>query len=392
MKPLKVLILITKANWGGAQRHVFDLAKGLPREQFAVEVMAGSEGPLISKLKEIGIPASGDLELGRDIKLGRDWKAFFHLISMLRKKKPDILHLHSSKIGGLGALAGRLAGVKKVIFTAHGWAFNENRPAGQKMLIRFFAWLTMIFAHETIAVSNTAKRQVSGWPFIQDKMSVVYNGISRETGFSKQNARLELARLNPSLKKAVEGVPEKDLYWIGTIAELHHIKGHKYAIQAVADCIRSLERNGSSRKIVYTIVGAGEEKEKLEGLIKKLGLEDQIFLMGYVPLAVQYVKAFDIFMLASLSEALGYVLLEAGAAEVPIVATSVGGIPEIIDDMHTGILVQPRNSQDLSHALRFSIDHDKESREYAAHLRQKIDGEFSLEKMIGSILRIYTGQ
>src|SRR3989344_4319967 len=101
MNPTKILILITKANWGGAQRYVFDLATRLPKNAFKVEVMSGSGGPLIDKLWEAGVSAHGDLGLGRDINFWEDVKAFFSLIKLLRQKKPDVLHLNSSKIGGL---------------------------------------------------------------------------------------------------------------------------------------------------------------------------------------------------------------------------------------------------------------------------------------------------
>jgi len=389
MKPLKVLMLITKSNWGGAQRYVFDLATGLPKDKYAVEVMAGGEGPLIDKLMVAGIPAHGTLPVGRDVRFGQDIGAFFNLISILRKKRPDVLHVNSSKIGGLGALAGRLSGVKRIIFTAHGWAFNEDRPLFQKLFIRFLYWVTMVLSHQTIAVSEAAAHQVRNWPFLKGKLVVVHNGIGKETGFSRPNARLELCRMDQRVKDAVEGASEGNLIWIGTVAELHHVKGHAYAIRAISECVKSLEQSGSKKKIVYTIISDGEEKDRLQNLIKELKLESNVFLMGRVDKAVQYCKAFDIFLLASISEALGYALIEAGMGAVPVVATDVGGIPEVVEDMVSGVLVQPKNVRELSHALLFMIEHPVERRGYGAALLERVSKLFSLERMIAETEKAY---
>ncbi len=94
-------------------------------------------------------------------------------------------------------------------------------------------------------------------------------------------------------------------------------------------------------------------------------------------------------MLSSLSEGLAYILLEAGLAHAPTVATAVGGIPEVIQDMHSGILVQSRNSQELSHALSFMLEHPEERKEYGNHLKEIVLSKFSIEKMLGEIQAVY---
>ncbi|MDB5239178.1 MAG: hypothetical protein JWO00_513 [Candidatus Parcubacteria bacterium] len=392
MKPTSILILITKSNWGGAQRYVYDLATCLPKENFSVEVMAGGDGPLIERLRAAGIQAAGDLPIGRDVKLSEDLKAFFKLISILRSRKPDVLHVNSSKIGGLGALAGRMAGVKKIVFTAHGWAFNENRPLSQKVVLAFLYWITMILSHKTIIVSNGAKNQVHAFPFIRSKIIVIHNGTETETGYARKNARLELTRMNAELKKATDGVSESNLIWIGTIAELHPVKGYEYAIRAVHECIQELKRTNPTKRIAYTILGSGEERELLRDLVIELGLSEHVFFLGHVDGAAQFVKAFDIFLLASLSEGLGYVLIEAGAGSVPIVATAVGGIPEVVSDMESGILVQPRNSRELAHGLLFLVEHPEERRDYGAALKKKVAAEFSLVEMIKKTSEVYVSK
>ncbi len=386
---MKILILTTKSNWGGAQRYVYDLATGLPTDEYEVEVMAGGNGPLIEKLVAAGINAKGDLAIGRDVSFAQDLKAFFTLFQTLRARKPDVLHLNSSKIGGLGALAGRLAGVKKVVFTAHGWAFNEDRSFISKSIIRFLYWITLILSHETIAVSHAVKSQMINWPFVYKKISVVHNGVSPVVGYSKISARLELTRKFGRLGGIVAALDPKNLFWIGTVAELHHIKGHEHAIRGVHGLITSLKAKGSHKQIIYTVIGAGEEREKLEHLIKELGLENNIFLLGHLDQAPIYIKAFDIFLLASLSEGLAFVLLEAGLASLPVIATTVGGIPEVIDDMKSGILIQSKKASEITHALEFLIEHKNVRKEYGEHLHAKVLNDFSVTKMLESTKEVF---
>ncbi len=383
---MKVLILITKSNWGGAQRYVYDLATNLHKKSYEVEVMAGGNGPLIDKLLQSNIKASSELPIGRDINLFEDIKAFFKLIKIIKERKPDVLHVNSSKIGGLGALAGRLNRVPKIVFTAHGWAFNENRTFISKLLIRISYWLILILSHSTIAVSETTKKQISTWPFSFEKISVVHNGISTEPLFSKINARYELAKIDSRLNDIFKS---KNTTIIGSVGELHHIKGYDYAIKGIAEIVKHLESQKSDKKLLYIIIGGGEEKEKLQKLIKDLNVESSILLLGYVSQASQYLKAFDLFLLPSLSEGFPYIALEAGLASLPIVATAVGGIPEIIDDMNSGVLIQPQKPREIKHAIEFYLTHKKVQKEYGLAINTKIVSEFSIEKMVEKTIQVY---
>jgi glycosyltransferase involved in cell wall biosynthesis len=382
---MKVLILITKSNWGGAQRYVYDLATNLSRETCEVLVMAGGGGPLIEKLNSAGIKTDGNLPIGRDVNLWGDIKAFFKLVSIIKEHKPDILHVNSSKIGGLGTLAGRVVGVKKIVFTAHGWAFNENRTTISKLLIGLSYWITMFLAHTTIAVSEATKYQVRNWPFVYNKITVVYNGVSTESYFSKIHARAELAKINPKFSEVLKSKEAKGAIVIGSVGELHHIKGYDYAIRG----IHEFSKNPSSTKIIYIIIGSGDEKENIQRLINDLGLESSVILLGHVSGAFQYLKAFDLFLLPSLSEGFPYIALEAGLYGLPIIATAVGGIPEIVDDMKSGILIQARKSREIQYAIEFYIKHKKIQKEHGLAIHEKVLRYFSIEKMVNETSKIY---
>jgi glycosyltransferase involved in cell wall biosynthesis len=386
----KVLIIITKSNWGGAQRHVYDLATNLSKENFAVTVWAGGNGPLIQKLQEAGVDANGDLPIGRDIKISGDIRAFGRLLIKIYKFKPNILHLHSSKIGGLGALAGRICRIPKIIFTAHGWAFNEERSFISKLILKISYWIIITLSHDTIAVSESAMHQVIGWPMIKNKITPIHNAVQSISLFSQINARHVLLNNYPALKNITKNSVHKSEFWIGTIAELHPIKGYRYALQALRELIDWCAQKYPQKKIVYLIFGNGEEKDNIQKLIEEYNLQNNVIMLGHVDNASQYIQALDVFLLSSLSEGLGYVILEAGLGHVATVATAVGGIPEIIEDMNSGILVQSKKPREIAHALSFMIDHPKERKLYGNNLKETVLQKFSLEEMITKVEKIYT--
>ena len=159
-KVRKLFICITKSNWGGAQKYVFDIATNTPRDQFDTTVLLGGNGDLKNKLEEVGIKTLLLINSQRDIDTEKEFGLLFELTKIFLKEKPDIVHLNSSKMGFTGALAARIAGVKKIIFTAHGWAFNEDRNFISKCFLKIIHILTVILCHEVISVSEITKKQI----------------------------------------------------------------------------------------------------------------------------------------------------------------------------------------------------------------------------------------
>jgi len=150
----KVLFLITKSNWGGAQRYVYDLATHLDQTKFEPVVALGGDGELVTLLDHAGVRVIRINSLTRDISLKKEKEFASELYKIIRIEKPDILHVNSSKAGGVGTALGRILRVPRIIFTAHGWAFNEERPWWQRMVIKFLHWVTVLLSHRTIAVSG----------------------------------------------------------------------------------------------------------------------------------------------------------------------------------------------------------------------------------------------
>ncbi len=376
---MKILYIITKSNWGGAQRHVFDLAVAMQGLGHEVKVALGGDGPLKTQLEAAGIFTYTIASMGRDISIGKDSGSLQEIFSVIKEQKPDILHLHSPKAAGLGALSGRLLGVKNVIMTVHGWTWNEDRPIYQRIGIIFFSWLTGILCHRVIVICRRDYDQAIRLPGLKNKLVLIPNGIEPATLVSVDGAKQFMAK---AIGMDVAYFDKSTA--IGTIAELHPNKGLTFLIEAMA-LVVSRYPNALS-----LIISDGQEKERLQALIQEKRLDKHVFLLGRIDNAAQYLKAFSIFVLPSIKEGLPYTLLEAGAASLPVISTNIGGIPDIIHDMETGILVQPKRSADLAHAIMFSIEHPKERSVYAARLKEKISTTFSLDKMIESILKLYT--
>lgn len=348
-KKRKILFVITKSNWGGAQRYVYDLATNLPKDRFETVVSLGGNGPLKTKLEESGIRTISIPLLKRDISIFKEIKVFFKLIALYKKEMPDVIHLNSSKIGGLGSLSGRIyrlfaKHLPIIIFTAHGFAFNENRSLLSKFAIKASYFFIMACCDKTIAVSDSIKDQVRHWPFISKKIVVIKNTIPVMNFLEKEPARNFLqSKISASLLNT-------ERLWLGTIGELHPIKGQSFLIEALVELKKEFAN------FVFIIIGEGEERRKLEQQIEDLQMKDNIFLVGHIDEASKYLKAFDIFILPSISEALGYVILEASQAHIPIISSRVGGIPEVLEDGKMGLLVEPGNGSEIEKALKTLIN------------------------------------
>ncbi|MFM2374392.1 MAG: hypothetical protein RLZZ234_387 [Candidatus Parcubacteria bacterium] len=354
----KILYVITKSNWGGAQRYVYDLATHLPADRFEVVVAHGGAGDLVTKLHTARIRAIQVQHFVRDVSLMHDIGAFFELIKLFRRERPDVVHLNSAKAVAIGALAARVARVPRTISTVHGWAFNEPRPWWQRVVIRALERVGILLAHETIVVCEHDQRPST---------VVIHNGITEPHFFSREEAR-RLLDLPP------------DTFIVGTVGELNRNKNQSVLIEAFTAL--------PPQNMVLAIIGEGEEKTRLETRAHSHAAHN-IRLLGYRENASQYLKAFDIFVLPSLKEGLPYVLLEAGLAQLPVIATDVGGIGEIIKDASFGVVVKPSTIEALADALRTYTSQENMRNAHACALKKNIASDFMLSTMVEKTCSLY---
>jgi glycosyltransferase involved in cell wall biosynthesis len=303
---MRILYVITKGNWGGAQRYVYDLAVAAKAAGHDVAVAYGEPGLMETKLLEAGVktiplPIKNEASLGAILKTKKELKEVF------KQESPDIVHLNSSLIGISGALAARSCNISKTIYTDHGWAFMEKRSLPARAAIWILSWFTVLLVDKVIAVSEYELALTKRMPFVGNKAVRIYNGLDLNMEFGSGDI---IRQAFPAGVKIT-----------GIIGELTKNKNQ----------IALIEKAKNDPSMHLAIVGEGTDRVMLEAKIKEYGLEDRVKMFGFQP-ATEVLKGFDTFALSSIKEALGFVILEARIAGLPIVALHrVGGVSEALD-------------------------------------------------------------
>jgi glycosyltransferase involved in cell wall biosynthesis len=366
----KILFIITQSEWGGAGRYVFDLANNLPKDQFEVMVAAGGNEELFEFLGQIKIKTFHLKRLVREINPIKDLAGYWEMKRLIKNLKPDIVHLNSSKAGFLGALAAHSAGVKKIIYTVHGFVFNEPMASWQKAIYLWAEKFSAKYKDKLICVSEFDRQAGSQNKIATaDKLITIHHGINQINFLTKAQARQELK------------LPAENLI-VGTIANFYQTKGLNYLIAGAAEIIKQ------DQNILFRVIGFGRLENQLKAEIKKFKLENNFFL-GKVLNGKKYLLAFDLFVLPSVKEGLSYTILEAMQAGLPIVATKVGGIPEMIKNQHNGLLVNPANPKELAQAITSLLKDKSLAQKFGNQAQIDFRQNFSLEKMIKETISTY---
>ena len=379
---LKILYLVTQSDFGGAQRYVYDLATNLS-ENFTIIVAGGEqgyEGELVKKLNKSGIRYLPLSHLKRAISPWHDWSAFWQIVHLIQTEKPDIVHLNSSKISILGSLAAWWCKVPKIIYTVHGWVFSEDLPLGKKYFYKILEKLTARFKTDIICLSewekqNTVRRQIAP----AKKISVIYNGIAPINFLSRPEARAQLAKI------AGAQIDDQTIL-IGSIGNLYKNKGYEYLIEAIK--ISNIQYPISNIKLI--IIGSGPEQNNLQLQINNYELQNKIILTGSIGDAAQLLSAFDIYVCSSVKEGLPYSILEAMQASLPIVATNIGAIPEIITNNQNGLLAATQNPGSLAIKIKYLIDNINIAQQLGEQAKKDVKEKFSLEQMIKKTANLYS--
>lgn len=371
----KVMYLITKANFGGAQRYVFDLATHIDGSEYEAVVVAGGEGELLQALGHQHIRTISLPSLQNTLAPRLALQSLRELYTLLKVERPDILHSNSSVAGLLGSIVGRALRIPRIIFTAHGWSFNEDRPWYQKILFIVLHSLTVLLSHRTIAVSQAVIDQLP-LPGKEKKMKIVYPGRTIGPMYEQTDARTHLTEVHQTLA----AYPND--FWIGHIAELHPIKNQLLLIRMMETIVRE---HPTTRLI---IIGEGTERTHLQTEITARGLSEHVFLVGALFEAARFLKAFNLFVLPSRSESYGYVIHEAGIASVPVVATSVGGIPEVITNGVSGFLVPDNDLQAFTRAVLCLMTDTALAHKYAQALKESVTPR-TLARMVDATATLY---
>ncbi len=378
----KILFIITKSEMGGAQRFLYEFITHLNPQNYQFLVAASGNGQLIEKLREKEIEVASIKNFSNVPGL-KNFLAFFETFNLIRKFKPDILYLLSSEAGFIGAIAGKLYRLlfwrknPKIIYRIGGWAFKEPRNIFIKKIYLWAEKLSAPFKDIIITNSEFDKHlAIKNKIAKPDKIITIYNGLDVDNlnFLPEEEARIFIESKIPSLREIPHSGTDSIL--IGTVANLYRNKGLEFLILAAA----RIKKSQSNWRFV--IIGEGPERQHLEKIIKKYELESTVYLIGSITDAYQYLKAFDLFVLPSVKEGQPWTILEAMAAGVPIVATNIAGIPEMIENEKSGLLVEPADSEALFLAIEKMLAHPSSAHAMVQNALLVVKEKFRIDEMV----------
>jgi glycosyltransferase involved in cell wall biosynthesis len=347
----RVLLLITLAETGGAQQYVAALLPALARE-YDVLVAAHGDGFLGDASRNAGVRYLSLRHVRRPLHPLRDLLGLAELYRLIRRERPAVVHANSSKAGILGRLAAVAARVPVRLFTVHGWAFKAHQGLAARLYLyadramRPLTTTTICVAHGEVEAGIRART------CRPDRTVMIHNGVELD----RPQRAPGPPRTPVTLLSVGRFLPPKDFTTL------------VHAMAALEPGTARLE-----------IAGDGPDRHALEQEIANLHLGETVELLGTRNDVDQLLAAADIFVLSSDSEGLPMSVLEAMAAGLPVIATAVGGIPELVTDEQTGALVPPRDSRALTAAIT-AIARDPQLRDgLGAAARRRVETEFALE-------------
>jgi glycosyltransferase involved in cell wall biosynthesis len=356
----RLLYVITRAERGGAQTHVLDLALGI-REQFEVHVATGEEGFLTDACRQQSIPVYVLPHMKRDIRPFHDLRALYDLGRLMRRLEPALVHAHTFKAGFLGRFLAKRLKIPS-IYTAHLWPFGEGAPLQWRVAAplceRMAAgWCDKIISVSELGAQEAMRFKIGGPP----KLVSIVNGIPDHPA----RARLD---------------HEKGLSCT-MVARFAPFKDHGLLLRAFARI------PGESR---LKLVGDGSTNSFARDLAKDLGIRERVEFKGSRGDVAEVLAQTDVFVLASKKEALPISILEAMRAGLPVVASDVGGVSEEVIDGETGFVVTPGSVDEMTTALTRLLT-DKALRITMGRAgRRRFEQLFRADKMIERTEAVYT--
>ena len=357
-RPLRVCHVMSADLWAGAEAQVATLASSLAAEGVPLSAVLFNEGPLAERLRRAGVEVAvfDERRHGALALLART-------TAFLRARRFDIVHTHRNKDGVIGTLAAKLAGVPRVVRTVHGLAepmhgWERAKYLAYEVLDRSLLWL---FADRTIAVSRHVAKALRAGGYRPDSLVTIHNGLDLDGITVRRSAAVVRRSL---------GIAEQALV-IGTAGRLCPVKAQDLLLRAAPAILR--ERPDTR----FLIAGSGPLRHNLNELATRLRISSSCLFLGAVNDVHDVIAAMDVFVLTSLHEGLPMALLEAMALERPVVATAVGGVPEVVSHGVDGLLIQGRDDRALASACLTLANDPPRARTLGKRARQTVEQRFS---------------
>ena len=311
--------------------------------------------------------------LVREISIISDIRAFLSIYKILKTEKFDIIHTHSSKAGLIARLAAKFYGNSIIVHTVHGFPFNDYMNVFKKYFYIKIEQFLAYLSDSLITVSNLNKMKLIELKIAKkSKIKNIYSGI---------DLKLFKKRVDTSLRSELN--ISDDVFLIGSVGRLSHQKDPLTLVKAFSVVLSRVP----DAKLI--ILGDGQLKNVVEKKIKELALEDDIFLVGNRPDPWNVYPSLDLFVMSSIYEGLGRAITEALCGEIPVVCTSVEGVPELVRNKKTGLLVEPKDYKSLANGIVKSIVDIEQSKIMAKEGSKFVKENFDVKKMVQDIDELY---
>lgn len=377
MRKIRVAHVITRLCEGGAQENTFRTVQFANKDRFQVDLIsgpaAGQEGSLEPAVSAANIEILHVPPLVREIAPIKDLRAMRTLTNLFRENEYDLVHTHTSKAGFLGRWAARRAGTPIVVHTPHGNIFDGYFPswltwAFVRLERRAAMWTDRIVELTEGGIDDYLNRGIGQ----RDQYTAIFSGIDLSYYEDLGSAR---RRVRKSL-----GVGPEDVL-IGGVGRLEPVKGFTYFI-AASEIVAKAAPNCR-----FVLAGQGALDGELKAQAAPLG--DRFRFLGQRGDVPELMAALDILVVPSLNEGMGRVILEAGAARTPVVAAAVGGIPEVVEDSKTGVLIPPHSPGPMAEVLIALAREPERVARMGADARAHIVPRFGQERMVMRIESLY---
>ncbi len=373
---IKVLHIHTLPIVSGSGINTYLSMRGMDRRLYEVELACAPGGRLIDLVQEHRMTVRPFKNLVQPLNPLKDTLALINLIFFLKKNPYHIVHTHNSKAGFLGRLAAKLARVPVIIHTVHGFAFHDQEPPWRQTLFRNLERAASRWCDKMIFISQplidcALREQIVA----EEKTVKIYSGIELDlfrpaTSRTKNNSR---KKWNIDQRAAV----------IGIVSKLWEGKGHVILLEAFKELKKEM------KDAFLVIVGEGDLYDKLVRIANRNGLSDSVLFTGFQLDVSEIIATFDVAVLPSFFEGMGRVLLESMAMGKPVVASRVGGIPDLVEHGINGLLVTPGDTQELTDALQKILNDKKLAQRLGKEGQKRVKEQFSADVMVQSIEKVY---
>lgn len=369
-KKIKVLHVIGGGEFGGAEQYLITLLRNMDRQDFHIVVACLFGAPLAGRLAAEGFPHRVFPMAGK-----LDLKVIFRLSDYIKENCFDIVHTHGVRANLVGRLAARKAGIKNIVTTIHS-NLEYDYPRKLDLYVnKISEKLTLPLTKHFITVSEDLAGYVcEKYGISKRRVSVIYNGLELNKYFFSEAKRAQI-------RKQFKIADNETL--LAVISRLHPVKGHSILFYAFEQLVRDFPF------LKLLIVGTGPEKKRLEEQARELGIAGNVIFAGFRKDIPEVLTAVDIVVQPSLSEGFGLSIIEAMAMEKPVVASAVGGVPEIIKNRVNGLLVPPGDPIALSEAITSVLELPGLARELARTGRETVEKKFTAEAMARKTAEVY---